>query len=266
MPPKRRALPTAIVDLSEFTESQNWLVYGDSGIGKTVLIGQLPNCLILACEPGTVSAARRGSSAKVWPCKTWQELEAAYAWLESHPDHGFTWVAVDSAKAMQTIGMRMILQEEYAKNPAKRHPDVPQIQDHLRMQLMFKRIVMDMNALPVNVCWTAIAMMKEDHEGDDIVLPAIQGKDYEVAQWFCAEQAVVAYYGMEKTGKKGSQLTERYLLLQKDDPYFAKNRYDTRNKDGDVVERITLSRGDKVSATFDKIVHAVYEYRVAEEE
>lgn len=266
MPPRKRRLPAAIVDLSEYTESQNWLVYGDSGIGKTVLIGQLPNLLILAVEPGTVSAARRGSKGKVWPIKTWQELEEAYEWLEANPDHGFDWVAVDSAKAMQTIGMRMILAEEYAKNPAKRHPDVPQIQDHLRMQLMFKRIVMDMNALPVNVCWTAIAMMKEDQEGDEIVLPAIQGKDYEVAQWFCAEQAVVAYYGLQQAGKKGQEVQERYLLLQKDDPYFAKNRYDTRGRDGSVVKRITIARGDETKATFDKIVRAVYEFRANEEE
>ena len=263
MPPRK--LPAAIVDLSEYTESQNWLVYGDSGIGKTVLIGQLPNVLILAIEPGTVSAARRGSQGKVWRISSWNDLEKAYEWLEANQD-AFDWVAVDSSQAMQTIAMRHILAEEYAKNPAKRHPDVPQIQDYLRMHLMFKRIVMDMNALQFNVCWTAISMMKEDHEGDEIILPAIQGKDYEVAQWFCAEQAVVAYYGMTRAGKKGQEVKERYLLLQKDDPYFAKNRYDTRNKNGEVVERITLARGDKVIATFDKITRAVYEFRANTEE
>lgn len=265
MPPsKRRALPTAIVDVSEYSESQNWLLYGDSGIGKTTLGGQLPNALILAVEAGTVSAARRGSKAKVWPIREWNDLAEAFEWLEANPGV-FDWVVVDSATQMQTIAMRDILAQAVAKS-ADRDPDVPQIQDHLKLQLIFKRFVMDFNALPVNVCWTAQAMWKEDQEGDDIVLPAITGKDYQIAQWFCAEQHVVAYYGMERTGKRGSESNERFLLIQKDPPYFAKNRYDTVNKDGELVKRIVVGRDTKPTTTFDKVVKAVYAYRGAEEE
>lgn len=251
-------LPDEIIDLSEYTESQNWCIYGDSGIGKTVLLGQLPNSLILAIEPGTVSAARRGGQSKVWPIRRWNDLVKAYEWLEENPKR-FTWVGIDSAPDLQRKAMRDILKIEYEKKPS-RDPDIPEIKDYLKLQQIFKRFVEDFNDLPINICWTSTAMFKEDQEGDEIVLPAITGKDYEVAQWFCAQQNVVAYYGMEPVAKKSDEM-KRYLLLQKSPPYFAKNRYDTMNAKGQLVRRIELGSGQKPNTTFDKIVNAVYTKR-----
>lgn len=249
--------------MNEYSESQNWCVYGDSGIGKTVLLGQLPNALILAMEKGTVSAARRGSNNKVWPIRKWDDLVKAYDWIEENPKR-FDWIGIDSATDMQRKGMRGILRQQLEKKPA-RDPDIPELQDYLRLQQIFQRFVEDFNDLPVNICWTATAMFKEDQEGEEVVLPAITGKDYQVAQWFCAQQDVVAYYGLEPVSKKSEEM-KRYLLLQKSPPYFAKNRYDTMNAKGQLVRRIELGSGQEPTTTFDKIVSAVYKQRSNNEE
>ena len=68
-------LPIAIRELSDFNESINLLVYGDSGVGKTVLCGGAPSALFLSTETGTISAKRQGSKAKVWRMVNWKTLE-----------------------------------------------------------------------------------------------------------------------------------------------------------------------------------------------
>lgn len=79
------SLPPQIVDLNEYTETINMLVYGDPGTGKTVLAGS-DRTLIIACEPGTLSAARFGGAengAQVWPATTQKDIDEALKWLES---------------------------------------------------------------------------------------------------------------------------------------------------------------------------------------
>lgn len=230
-------LPRAIIDLEDYTESINVLIYGDSGVGKTVLAGTAPKCLILAVEPGTISAKRQGSKAKMWPIKHWSDFEQAYNFLRDNPD-AFDWVVIDTATAVQTKALRAILENAVKQNPS-RDPDIPAIQDHQKWQNIMKRFVVDFNELPINVIWTAQAMRKEDQEGDDLVLPLLLGKDYEISSWFCAQMHVVGYYGLKtltkkKKGKDNEEVKEkvevRRLLVQPAPPYFAKDRYDALGK------------------------------------
>jgi hypothetical protein len=93
---------------------------------------------------------------------------------------------------------------------------------------MFKRFVDRIIDMDINVIFTATAMHKEDEEGEDLVLPDLQGKDYAISQYVCAQMCSVYYLGMErpKSKRKQERQPRRVLLSNRYPPYFAKDRYD----------------------------------------
>lgn len=216
------AKPRAIVPLSGAKESLNLGLYGDSGSGKTAFGAMLPDCLILATEAGTVSAQRRGSTADVWACKTWDDVRDAYGYLLKE-DHPYKWVFLDTTTKMQQLILRDIL-EKAVENNRSRNLDIPAIQDHQEWQNRFKRFIDYFVDLPVNVLFSAQAMIKEDEDGDDLVLPSITGKNYEIASYFCAALDMVMYLRKTMVKKGSEEQLERGLLLQPIPPYFAKDR------------------------------------------
>ena len=179
-PKKRR--PPQIISLEEDDDYVNLLVYGRSGVGKTVFAGSAQKVLFLAPEDdGTISAKRLGSKASKIPILSWNDLQGAYEWLYDTPDHGFDWVAIDSLTEMQEMLLRQILDDVVKDNP-NRDLDIPAIADHQKWQNKFKRFVKAFNALPVNMLYTALVRSEEDEEGETFLTPAIQGKGYEMSQ------------------------------------------------------------------------------------
>lgn len=252
-------MPRAIIDLEDYTESKNILEYGDTGVGKTAQLGTLPGrVLLIATETGTVTIRRfmkryglKPGKVKVWPVHKWDDLVEAYKYLAERAGD-WDWVAVDSATNMQQLALRAILNKAVVENP-NRDEDIPAIQDHQKWQNMFKRFVTDFNELPVNVLWTATAMRREDQEGEDLTLPAIQGKDYEIAAWVCAQMHVVAFYGKKVQGKGDKAVLIRRLLFEGVPPYFAKDRY------GVFPRFVTISKGEEQVTTLGELVQKIDE-------
>lgn len=246
--------PASIIALEDFDESVNMMVYGDSGVGKTVFAGSAPRTLFLATEKGTISAKRQGSTADVWQIEHWSEVQEAYKFLKGS-DHGYDWVSMDSAEAMQHMALRWILDAAVEEN-SNRDPDIPQIQDHQKWQNMFKRFIKVFCDLPVNVLFTATTMRSEDEEGESIILPNLQGKGYGISQWVCAQMHVVAYMRVMRKGKGDDKETWRRLQTQTVPPYFGKDRYNCLgeyNENGSVVrpylDGVTLEDVTKLIAS-----------------
>lgn len=223
----RKYTTIRVEDLSDYNEYKNILVVGDTGVGKTVLVGGAPSAVFISTEKGTISAKRFGSKAKLIRVETWPQLEEALAYVEENAAK-IGWVLLDSLPKMQRMLLRYLLDVNMEEGRKGADPDVPQIQDHQKWQNMFMRFVDRLNEMPVNVLYTSTPMRveTEDDEGDpmDIVLPAIQGKakeGYAVAQYICAEMDSVWVMNMER--RKGKRL--RVLYTQKRPPYFAKCRY-----------------------------------------
>jgi hypothetical protein len=217
----------AITSLSNFTESINGLVYADPGAGKTVLGGTANNALILATEAGTISAKRSGSSARVVKVPTWNVFEEIVR-RARRGDERFLkpdWWIIDTLTEAQNLLMRQILEDAHEENKS-RGIDTPQIQDWGVYQNRFKRVVKAINDLPVNVLYLCHTMTDEDEEGNQVVLPAIQGKNgtndpLTMSRWVCG---TVHFYGYLKVKHNGENEFRR-LICKRSGPYFGKDRY-----------------------------------------
>jgi hypothetical protein len=213
-------LPRAIVELDDYQESTNHIIYGDTGAGKTPLLGTAPKMLILALtrEQGLISARRTGSTAKVWPIKQWEDAVEAYKYLESG-DHPFENVGVDGLSTLQDVLLSDIVAASHRANPAKRHAIIPAQDNYLESQLKLKQWIGHMNELPINCWYSALAMRKDDEEGEQIVLPLLKGKDYMIAQEICAMMHTVGWLDVPDDTKD-----DRRLHYARRGPYFAKDR------------------------------------------
>ena len=194
-----------VVSLDEDDEHVNILVYGPSGVGKTVFAGSADRVLFLAPEDdGTISARRQGSDALKFKIKHWNDLQKAYDAIQEDFDElqdNFDWIAIDSLTHMQKILMRAILEEAVAENPA-RDPDIPAIQDWQVYYNRFTRFVQQFNELPINTIYTALVVAHEDTEGNEFVTPDIQGKGYQMSQTICSFMTSYGYMEAKKVNRK----------------------------------------------------------------
>lgn len=183
-------IKSKLLDLEAMPDTINLMVYGKSGSGKTVFAGSDEKVIFIATEgDGTLSAKRMGSKAKQWPIKDWNDLIEAKEYFEEQAiatgEINANWLVIDSATEMQQMAMRHILKEQKALKEY-RDIDLPEIQDWQKYYNMFTRLVKEINALPCNVLWTALVSSLTDEEGNQYLIPAIQGKGGEVAQAFAS--------------------------------------------------------------------------------
>ncbi len=226
-------LPEAISNLGTYDESINMLIVAESGWGKTVLAGTADQrstdggkALFLATETGTISAARRGSTADLWPIQHWNELPRAYNFMryEGGCDM-YDWILLDSVTEMQKLSMDAALQKAVSDN-AGRDPDVPAIQDYMKVQQQTLNFLRRFNELPVNCLYTALPLRLEDEAGMPYFLPALDGKQGGIAQQAMAYMHVVGH-GVKRVIEKedGKKQAVRRVFFQSNGPYKAKDRY-----------------------------------------
>jgi len=217
--------PTIVIEpesLQDFNESINWCIYGDSGVGKTVLSSFAPNAYFLSTEKGVVAAKRVGSQAKVIRAPDWEHVEEAIKWANENLGRKH-WLIVDSVSKMQELLILWWLRVQNAEN-ATRDIDVPQLQDHQKWQRMFLRFINDLVNAEYNVIFIATSMHKEDPEGDSIVLPNIVGKDYTISNNFCADMDILSCLRVKKR-QNIDDPREAILINDTFPPYMAKDRF-----------------------------------------
>jgi hypothetical protein len=233
-----------VEDLATFEESINIMIYGPSGHGKTVLAGGAPNSVFVSTEKGVVAAKVVGSQASLIRTPDWTHVVAAKKYCDAHygPDD---WIIFDSVTKMQVLMLRWILKKINEDN-SNRDLDIPAIQDHQKWQNMFKRFVDSIIDAPYNTILVCTDMFKEDQDGEDIVLPAITGKEYEICNYIRAQTDVNLYYATREL-KDGTLI--RRALAQPWGPYVAaKDRYQALGRWWDVEEGYYDAMGDMIDA------------------
>lgn len=218
-------LPPMIEDLEDFREPINILCHGDTGAGKNRLWMRLPKILVLAIEAGAVSGKQAGiKGVKVWRCRRWPDIVEAYEWLRDNPDE-FDWVMIDSITKAQSLCIKHIM-EMVVKANSSRDPLIPAQGDHFKWQLSIKQLVTDFNELPQNCIWLARSMVKENPDGDEIIVPSIEGKDYGISAWVCGEMSLLCYLKKDTKGKGEDAKVIRKLYTNEHKMYWCKDWYD----------------------------------------
>lgn len=230
---RRTNVPT-IERIEDFNEAINILCHGDTGAGKNRLWGRLPNLVIIAIEEGSISIKKAGiKGVKVVRCHGWPDIVGAYEDLRDHPEKYWgdkvpdedRWVMVDSITKAQSMCIRHIMSMVILANPA-RDEHVPAQGDHFKWQLSIKQFVEDFNELPINTVWLSRSMVKENPDGDEIIVPSIEGKDYGISAWVCGEMSLLCYLKKERKGKGDSSTIVRKLYTNEHDVYWCKDWYD----------------------------------------
>jgi hypothetical protein len=188
-------------DLQGSQEFKKVMIYGPPGLGKTSLVGTLPPPkkgkyhLILAGEPGFITAARRGLKAKVRLIPDTATMLAALAWLEGGAVDEIDWIVVEGTSTMQNKWLLGYAAEAFDNRPASRtHRNLPDKPDYLNAQNALKGFVTRFVDLPCNVLFTAHAMYPEDSDGDPMITANIQGKGHEVSDYVLGQMLAVGYF------------------------------------------------------------------------
>lgn len=194
-----------IQSLASDVPSLNFLVYADSGAGKTVFAGSAPRVLFIAPEDtGTLSAVRMGSTADKIKVKNWGDFVEAYEYCYDNIDEikkNYDWLVIDSTTEMQAMCLRALIADARQERIQKdQDPDQPQIQDYGKLYILMEKMILAFNDLPVNVLYTALARNAEDPDGNEFMLPMLGSNkptDYRISMKVAAQMTSYGYLKVE---------------------------------------------------------------------
>ena len=164
---KGAGLESRIVPVDQANPHVKILVYGRNKKGKTRFCGSAPNVLVVDVnERGTLSI--RGSGAKVFPMRTWGDIDEVY-WYLKRGDHDYETVAIDTLTALNALCLSHVLKEGHDRDSTK-DPKMPRRQDYGKVAEMMKFEILRFRNLPMHVIFTAQERTVGDpEEGEDVV-------------------------------------------------------------------------------------------------
>ncbi|KKL49151.1 hypothetical protein LCGC14_2318380 [marine sediment metagenome] len=147
--------------LSERSKFVKILVYGESGVGKTVFASTAPRPILwLESEGGTNSIAdpKGIDIVRVDNLNTYRE---ALLFLKSKKGAKYKTVVLDSFTETQATVLKEIMKFAQTKDPT-RDEFAPQLQDYQRMTGMMREIVRGFRDLDMHVIITALSREDKD--------------------------------------------------------------------------------------------------------
>lgn len=145
-----------------------FLVYGESGAGKTMFASTWPNCVFLDIDKGMASITRQVHRINV---DSWEDIQKAYQFLKSG-DHAFTTVVVDSLNELQYLAMRTIVNKY--PNIRRAYDNLPSQSDYGKMLDDYEKMVRHIKGLSMNVIYICNVSAQEFET--DTVQPQLVGK------------------------------------------------------------------------------------------
>jgi len=145
-----------------------FLVYGESGVGKTVFASSWPSVIFLDIDDGMASVTRK--VARI-PIHSWVDLQDAYLFLK-FGEHKFKTVVIDSLNETQHLAMQNTISTFPAIHRA--YDDLPSISDYGKALDDFDKVVRYFRALPMNIVFIAQVATKENEQQQ--IQPHFTGK------------------------------------------------------------------------------------------
>jgi AAA domain len=226
--------PKAITKLSESNSYKKWLIFGDTGAGKTTLGGTSPRNLFLTFEPeGTESAKVAGSSAEQLTIDTRKEFLEVYDYFDLGSGcDDYDWVTVDSTSEMEECFWRDHLRAQHERKPSTRSLYKQALDDYPQVWNQVKAAIDQWNRLPINVLYTAqvlpLELWDDDREEEYTQnLPLLGSlKNGVLARKVCGMVSLVGFLDVKKKKNNDGEIEEwRRLYVSKRRDVMAKNRY-----------------------------------------
>lgn len=168
------------------------LVYGNSGVGKTVFGSTAPDVLFLDAEAGMLSLKdKKVDKVKI---KTFQDMLESFNFLNSEQNKKYKTVVIDSLTEIQKKLMDSIL--------LKTNHDKPTIADWGTAIEKMRNMVRHFRDLPINVIFIALEKTdKDETSGGILKSPGLQGST--LPQEVMGFVDIVGYMVAEERNKKG---------------------------------------------------------------
>ena len=146
-----------------------FLVYGESGVGKTVFSSTWPSPVFLDIDKGMASIDKEVHRINI---DTWDDLVDAVDFLMNTDEHPFKTIVLDSLNELQYLSMRSVVD----KFPSihRSYDSLPSISDYGKMLDDFDKMVRWIKSIPLNV--VMIAQVAERKYETDPVQPQFIGK------------------------------------------------------------------------------------------
>lgn len=258
--PKRGARPTAITSVQKRPSFKNWMVVGDTGVGKTTLASTLPNALFVTFDTeGTESAKVEGSQADEIVVRT----RADYLEVQDYFELGsgcedYEWAIMDSVSEMEECFWRSQLAAMHERKPSTRSLYKPALDDYPWVWNQVKAAIDTWNRMPVNVLYTAQVMPLEMYDDDteeeyDQLVPMIGSqKNGILARKVAGMVSLLGHYQVVR-GHDGNEDEEdleefRRLYVSPRKDILAKNRYGWQRYTDDPSLPALITAADKALA------------------
>lgn len=200
----------------------NALIYGESGVGKTTLVGsadeipEMRKILVLDIEGGLLSIKDKYPNVDSVRIKSWTDMQRVYDALYAG-EHGYNTVIIDSLTETQKMSMDQIMRKLIDEHE-ERDGDVPGIREWNINIEQTRKFVRAFRDLPMTTLFTALSRVdKNSMTGVTRTKPSLSGK---VADEVAAFLDIVSYlYVKEHDGEN-----KRMLLCGSTPTTVAKDR------------------------------------------
>ena len=150
------------------TRHPRYLIYGRNKQGKTGMLKDTPNLLVIDPENGSHWLPSR-PDLKVWPVNNWADINPAFRYLELG-NHPFEFVAIDGLTRIHNMALRFVMKQQEERD-LDRIPGQVQQRDYGKANELMKGMLYNFHSLDLGVIFTAQDRMDtggfSDSEDDD---------------------------------------------------------------------------------------------------
>lgn len=212
-----------------------FLVYGESGVGKTVFSSTWKNAVFLDANRGMSSVTRRVSVISI---NDWNDLQNAVKFL-ANSNHGFETVVVDSLNDVQYLCMKHIIHAFPSIRRA--YENLASQSDYGKMLDEFEKWVRETIALSMNVVFTC-NVAPQVYE-TDTVQPQLVGKH--TARNLAGMMDIIGYLTKREAAEGGEQKKDRLM-------WFDAVQYVTKDRSGLLPNQMVNPTHKKLYAYWEK--------------